>query len=180
MGLDVTAYRKLTKVENPTVEQRNGEEFETHFVAHAVDWTEKNWPGRAKGVVEGTVYTFAETFDFCAGSYGGYNTWRDQLAKFAGYPLTEHPDNDRGPSHAAACWKGATGPFSELIDFADNEGVIGAEIAAKLAKDFASKTDQEVLEFSERETGDHWFAEQYRRWASAFTMAADGGAVCFH
>jgi hypothetical protein len=29
------------------------------------------------------------------------------------------------------------GPFVELIDFADNEGMIGPRAAAKLAKDFA-------------------------------------------
>lgn len=174
MGLDITAYRKLTKVESPTQAQLEGDEYDTRFRAHAVDWVEANWPGRTKGVEQGAVYTFTEQFGFRAGSYGGYNRWRDDLAKLAGYPLATHPAEDGGPSYAPGCWANPTGPFAELINFADNEGVIGSEVSAKLAKDFA--------EFDERAKthGDEWFYESFCEWRKAFEMAADGGAVDFH
>lgn len=165
MGLDITAYRKITPAPDAAVSP-DGEpvDWQNHFWAHqsSLDFTEENWPGHSEGVSAG-IYTFAEQHKFRAGSYGGYNEWRDWLARVAGWPS------------AKACWESPTPgdkPFAELIHFADNEGVIGPKVAAKLAKDFADK---------QAEVGDvGWDAELYAKWRKAFEMAADGGAVDFH
>lgn len=161
MGLDITAYKQLTKTEGGDVVLRG------NLGAFA---------GREDGIAIGTAYHAAESFDFRAGSYGGYGTWREQLAKLAGYPPTEHRDHDGKIEMlcAAACWNGATGPFSELINFADNEGTIGPVVARKLAADFAQFEEQA------KAARDGWFSDRYRDWKRAFEMAAQDGAVEFH
>jgi hypothetical protein len=164
MRLDITAYRKLTKAINPAMEDGCPVDWENHFHAHeaSIDFTEENWPGRSAGIERGAVYTFAESLGFRAGSYSGYNTWRSWLAAFAEEVMT---DNDL-----------TSEPFIELIHFADNEGVIGPAVAAKLANDFAD--NQERAETFN--PGNVWWIEQYEHWRKAFEMAADAGAVEFH
>lgn len=170
MGLDITAYRKLVPAPN-AARDTDGypKDGKTHFLAHplSVAFTEENWPGQSAGVVPDMAYTFADSFGFRAGSYGGYNAWRDWLARVAGW------------AGAKECWKSKTPserPFAELINFADNEGVIGPSVAAKLAKDFADNEPRAVA----LDDDGLWPIELYRKWRRAFEMAADGGAVDFH
>ena len=90
-----------------------------------IKWTEENFPGRTAGIKPG-IYSFERSAEFRAGSYSGYNEWRDHLARMA-----------VGMSAKKIWASGWKGPFVELINFPDNEGVIGPVVAAKLAKDFA-------------------------------------------
>ena len=173
MGLDITAYRKLTPA--------NGNEAfdETGELKYEDNWTQfyKNpaFPGRADDIQDHRAYKAEDSEGFCAGGYGGYNRWRDQLAELAGYPLTKHMQyGQEQQSHAAACWEGVEGPFSELINFSDCEGVIGAAVSAKLAKDFADFQEKADAHQDER------FRDKYAEWRKAFEMAADAGAVRFH
>ncbi len=164
MGLDITAYRRLTPAPDAQVDA-DGCPVDSGYVAidaQTMAWTEENWPGRTAPLQPG-IYSAAERNGFPAGSYSGYGAWRDWLAKRAGY------------SSAAAVWDNPKpGLFVELINFADNEGYIGATVAAKLAKDFA--------EYKERICGqdDTWETNLYAKWQKAFEMAADGGCVAFH
>lgn len=169
MGLDITAYRKLTPAPDAAREDGCMVDWEKHFDAHtaSIEFTEENWPGHSAGIQPGMAYSFADKHHFRAGSYGGYGAWRNWLAQVAGWRSAEE------------CWEAPPGqqhakPFFELIHFADNEGVIGPKVAAKLAKDFAD--NQKRAE----ETGDEWEIAQYRHWRKAFEMAADDGAVEFH
>lgn len=165
MGLDITAYRGLKLAPDAELDT-DGEPVEwDRFVKldHRIVDTEKHWPGRCAPLKPG-VYQAVETMGFRAGSYGGYNEWRDWLARAAGY------------RSARSLWekREQPGPFAELINFSDCEGVIGATVAAKLARDFA---DHEARICAQ---GDEWEATQYRKWRAAFEMAADGGCVEFH
>ena len=169
MGLDITAYRSLAKATDPAMEDGRPVDWQNHFHAagSCIDFTEENWPGRSAGIERDAVYTFAKSFEFRAGTYGGHNEWRRWLALFAGWPSIEQ------------AWQGKSGPFIELIDFADNEGVIGPVVAADLAKDFADH--QERAELFERPDIDReWWLAQYANWRKAFEMAGDCGAVEFH
>lgn len=172
MGLDITAYRKLTKLNATVDEDGYGVDSETgkkiegdYFVPnfnHEFD--------RHEGLEHG-VYSFEEDFAFRAGSYGGYSRFRDDLAKLAGYQ--EHPtaDHDR---HAESAWEAGEGPFWEMIYFSDCEGTIGPKVSAKIAQDFSNhqiKADAHE---------DEYFRERYSNWRKAFEMAAEGGAVDFH
>lgn len=176
MGLDITAYRKIAKID--AVFNAGGEPIDP-ATREAIDYDmmaciNSDFPGRADEIEDRAVYSAKDRFGFLAGSYGGYNGWREQLAKLAGYPVGQYEKYGKMyDSHCLACWNGATGPFSELINFSDCEGVIGAAVAAKLAKDFAdfqSKADE----------CDDFFTLKYAEWRKAFEMAADAGAVSFH
>ena len=170
MGLDIVAYRQLTPIQCA----RYDECWKEH--AH-IRSNGENFPGRDEGVARG-CHEYAEEFCFHAGSYSGYNHWRERLAELAEYPLVAHPgEHHKGEeSRAAAAWSGkvSSGPFYELIDFSDCEGTIGPIVAKKLAADFALYQERA----NARE--DEYWRERYADWSKAFEMAADGGAVCFH
>lgn len=173
MGLDITAYRQLRAA--PEAEALpEDDRYDTYF--KPMDFTA--FPGRIEGLTE-TWYAYdaENVLGFRAGSYSGYNNWRESLAKLAGYPAVVEDGYRTFASHAVGAWKAASGPFWELINFADNEGTIGPVAAAKLAKDFAD-FDEQAQAFDP--DGDGWFYDRYTLWRQAMEMAADGGAVDFH
>jgi hypothetical protein len=158
MGLDIIAYRNLKIVEEPELDE-DGDliDWDTQWKPGAsMDWSETYFPGRGEGVNPSAVYTWEESLRFRAGSYSGYNWWRRKLEQFA------NGDD-----------------FQELINFADNEGVIGPVVSKKLANDFV-KNKEEAIEFSISLDDGEWWFEQYNRWQEAFEMAADNGAVDFY
>ncbi|WP_195536871.1 hypothetical protein [Bacillus paralicheniformis] len=162
MGLDITVYKNLKVVENPQFDG-NGEleNWNTEWTpGDSMRWSEEHFPGRGQGIDPDKVYTWEDTFQFRAGSYSGYNRWRAQLEKFKGNEA-----------------------FQELINFADNEGVIGPIVSKKLAEDF-QKHEDEAKAFAIRlgdvfdDTSSYWF-ELYKTWKEAFEMASENGAVEF-
>ena len=157
VGLDVSAYRQLRPAPEAKLDT-NGEplDFE-YFVRFGAGqaWAEGHWPGRAAPIALG-VYSFTERFDFRAGSYSGYGEWRRTLRRV-------RPDLNA---------------FQELIEFADNEGTLGTYVAAKLHRDFVSHRQSVLALVPEPER--QWFAGSYALWATAFLIAADGGAVELH
>lgn len=157
MGLDIVAYRKLKVVENPKFdEDEELENWDTEWLpGDNMKWSENHFPGRGEGINPDNVYTWEEQYNFRAGSYGGYNWWRSQLAEFA---------NDD--------------EFRELINFADNEGVIGYVVAKKLATDFSSNVLRASDYSKSLNDGGYWF-EKYGEWQKAFEFASDNGAVNF-
>jgi hypothetical protein len=175
MGLDITAYEKLYPFTPSSEDERQQIVDGYHCYVHAEsDYYEKrayirtifrpydnpDFPGRMEGLVGESLYRAAGTiFAFRAGSYSGYTDWRSTLAKLCGTP--EHRES--------------TGPFAELIWFADNEGTIGPVVSAKLSKDFS--------EWADRAKGfarDPYFFTSYVHWRRAFELASNGGAVDFH
>lgn len=188
MGLDITAYTRLSVPEGVTYDNEgtfhNAAGEDLGWDAPYVTFYENpDFPGRAEGIKcdRETVYEYANSHAFRAGSYGGYNSWRDALAELAGYPSFQiDVYGGKRDSHAAACWSeggGLAGPFNELINFSDCEGTIGPVVAAKLAKDF------EIFEPIAREQWDNsekrYYFERYLDWKQAFEYAADNGAVVF-
>jgi len=149
MGLDIIAYSKLEPTESGKVPG-------VTTVLSKDDITT-----RADGLESGR-YTFDKSVSFRAGSYSGYNQWRDWLAKLSGWKSAE------------ACW-GVThskGPFYELINFSDCSGVIGPATSKKLAKDFADYENKVPR-------ADAHFHDLYLKWKEAFELAADDGAIVF-
>lgn len=174
MGLDITAYSKLEYIETMNTEawenkywmHRNEMPYRT---AHATHWIPA-LAERAEGIVEDGVYKVnGERFDFRAGSYSGYNDWREWLS------VTMLGVTPRTIWQNAAKYQGF--PFYELINFSDAEGIIGPVVAAKLATDFA--VHQKKAE-KEGRADDGWYARKYAEWRKAFELASDGGMVEFH
>jgi len=160
MGLDITAYKNLKKVENPELDEEGFPvNWDSEYMAGGgMDWSESVWPKRGDGLDAHTVYSYDDSFDFRAGSYGGYNMWRSQLEKFKGDVA-----------------------FQELIDSAVNEGVIGSVVSKKLYNDFVTNEKEAIVfavELGEL-SGDYWIAKYYD-WKKAFEYAQENGCVDFH
>lgn len=181
MGLDITAYKGLTKVDG--VKYLEGEVYNQKL--EVVDYDNydlvahinSNFPGRADDIEDRGVYNSVDSFSFSfrAGSYGSYNYWRERLAELAGY--AKEPIEVYGREeyrHDAGAWAVTEGPFWELILFSDCEGTIGTTISKKLAADFATYDEaaQSVDQIG--------FYQRYQDWRKAFEMAAESGAVSFH
>lgn len=177
MGLDITAYGQLTELD--CVFDAEGEPIHPE-TRQPLDYdlrayVNPDFPGREGAIKDKGVYSALAAFGFGAGGYGRYNAWRNDLAELAGYP--KRPVEKYGNiqhRHDQGAWEAESGPFWELINFSDCGGVIGAEVSAKLAKDFAehqAKADTHEIE---------WFRDSYSDWRKAFDLAAQDGAVHFH
>ena len=176
MGLDITAHRGLRKAApGEGIDPQYGDADYTNGW-HKM-YVNDDFPAQADDIEHDAIYHADDSFGFRAGSYSGYNEWREMLARLVGYPEAPHPSPRRAGemSNAASVWNDPKpGPFVELINFSDCEGVIGPRTSAKLAKDFAAyqaKADAHP---------DDYFRAKYADWRKAFEMAADNGAVYFH
>lgn len=170
MGLDITAHRKISKIDPSSVVDGCPMDADGNCIDYDLAaWVNGDFPGREGSVSEGYYYS-EESFGFGAGAYGGYNSWRNELARIAGYPEGTYEGRT---SYCVACWNGETGPFSELINFSDCEGVIGPQVSAKLVKDFSA------FDAAAQASNCHDFYSKYQEWKRAFEMGADDGAVSF-
>lgn len=162
MGLDIRAYSQLKDTGRPfdwAVDKENAYIPHNHqdFATRCVEFT----PGNA--------FEYEYGLRAYIGACSDYGVWREKLAKLAGYsPLTE----GHRP-YSAGAWAATEGPFWELIDFTDCDGVLGTAVCQKLAKDFAA------YEVSARRLGDEDFLCTYLQFKAAVEWASDGGAVVF-
>jgi hypothetical protein len=166
MGLDITycGSAEFVRADDP-----NDDNYDWEGGTEAKVYVNPDFAARADGLTSG-IYRVSTTGGFRAGSYGGYNEWREELARLAGYPAV---GSDVRHQHAQGAWDADGGPFHELINFSDCEGLIGPITSAKLAEDFAAFQDKVPADAG-------WFAEQYAHWRVAFDTAARGGFVHFH
>jgi hypothetical protein len=168
MGLDISAYSHIKVLENVLFDE-DGDPVDENGKLLQIDkcfqpLINPHYPKHAGNIEDKAAYGYEQTFGFRAGSYSGYNLWRDSLAQLARYRSAEDVWNNPG----------LEGPFVELIHFSDCEGVIGAEISAKLSKDFADFDDQAKT----HAIGPFYYL--YEKWRDAFALAAQDGAVEFH
>lgn len=158
MGLDIRCYEHIEPVENPTVD-----ELEEGDIIHW--YVLGGYESRLDGIDAEYVRPSGKVHSFRAGSYGGYNAWRNLLAEVirgkTAKELWALPD-----SHE---------PFNELINFSDSEGYIGPITSAKLAKDFEDYGEK----FASDPRTDEYDREKYMCWCRAFQVAAGKGCVEF-
>ena len=166
MGLDITAYKNVELVDTVSdaeeYEEKYGDDWEKYDYIHRY----QDFPDRLPPMQVNGVYRFEAKFSFRAGSYSGYNFWREQLSVMAlgGKPPAIWND-----------WARFTGKsFVELIHFSDAEGNMGTDVCKKLLKDFVNF--QSLADQHE----DEWFRQKYNDWRKAFEYAADNGYVDFH
>lgn len=169
MGLDITAYRQIQKVDKSTIEiDEDGypEDYDNYHLFHVVDC----YADRASEVEAEAIYTSTETYGFRAGSYSGYNSWRNELAKLAGYPEIKGRFDE-------GAWQEESGPFWDLINFSDCDGVIGTAACKNLLADFLAFDAQAKVH-----AGPHneYFYEVYKEFTHGLTLAADNGVLDFH
>jgi hypothetical protein len=166
MGLDITAYSQLERIglHEKDRDLNEGEPGglndycynDGHVNAYAYDsfpqsfrglevLSIRDYPGAR--FMEGGCYGITpktEAHAFRAGSYAGYNAWREDLQKQ--FNPSRNPD----------------GPFYELIWFADNEGCIGPDAARDLLTDFREHADRYVPQWP-------WAEAKYQDWTRAWT-----------
>lgn len=166
MGLDITAYSNTTLTE-PHGSPHSWCEIDHHIQAFAYDCFPQSFRGLAdadnhwKGFIGGRCYDISESKShrFRAGSYGGYNRWRDRLRRLF---QVDNPED----------------PFYELVYFADNEGCIGPYAAADLLIDFSEHRNRWLAECA-GDTFPHDI-EVYDDFLKACQLAADNGLIDFH
>ena len=131
---------------------------------------------RGECVYYGAFYPYGKRGHTPIGSYTYYSWWRTLISReFLG--VTLKMTNAQAQSFSDK-------PFYELIDFADNEGTIGATAAKELSCDFRLLgTELQALAKSLRSSIERDnFMETCKEFERAFTVAASGseGAVRFH
>lgn len=175
MGLDITAYRQIKLAPDAEIDSA-GDVVDYDNFMHV--YVNPDYPERAADLVDRGIYTSGtDSVGFRAGSYGGYNAWREELAQLAGYPAAPYTYySTTQMRHDAGAWAATAGPFWELINFSDCDGAIGPAASAKLARDFAEWDDRAKAKDGPEST----FYARYTQWRSAFEMAADSGLVSFH
>jgi hypothetical protein len=181
MGLDVSAYRKLKKLDVLFTEDGDAVNPDTREVLVEDDYVKfyvsRDFPAQAADVVSGAAYGFEDAEHVWSGGYGGYGNWREELAKLAGYDTAVYyrvPGYAQSAvvSHTEGAFKVDSGPFHELICFTDCDGTIGPTVCAKLAKDFT--------DWDERAKAvGGWFYQTFVSFREGFEFAADGGAIQF-
>lgn len=157
MGLDITAYEAVELLPpHPHTEDCSDAGHILAFV------TAPSFNQSLRGLEEHRCYrSVGETYSFRAGSYSGYNRWREYLRQLVwGVSIDDFwvigPDHYRHRE------------FFELIYFSDCEGTIGSEACADLAADF------------HRHTIHIPSSNQYADWKKAFDLASKNGCVRFH
>jgi hypothetical protein len=168
-GLDVFAYDNLKIVQSPKLDANGDPVGDKQILFKPVDF-----PERFAGLEKGKVYRYASVFEFRAGSYSGYTYWRNELAKLAGYKAT--PFKLAGKvelRYDATVWTLKKGPFWELIDFSDAEGVIGPQSCKRIHADFVQFKDAAARH------PDPAFRSSYDTWFKAVTKCANNGALVF-
>jgi hypothetical protein len=171
MGLDITAFSRAVLVGTsndyddliPLV----GADEDVYIAYRNNDFPGREAPYVFGGKDFGAFRIEGERIAFRAGSYSGYGEWRSELCSMA---------NKVGPDYlwnTRSLQRTRTMPFYDLIDFADNEGVIGSIAATRLVPAFS--TFMAMAELKEA-----WFFEKYQQWHRACVLAADNGFIYFH
>jgi hypothetical protein len=169
MGLDISAYSNARLITDHEPLEDEWCEDENHVNAYITDGA---FHRSFRGLLNGHCYDVSESegHGFRAGSYGGYNYWREDLARFA---LGVDPGE---------VWTAPLGyqdaPFFELINFSDCEGAIGPEAAVDLLKDFYDHRDKYRASHSVLDRT--YDLERYDDWTKACELAAAGGLIIFH
>jgi hypothetical protein len=174
MGLDICAYSNIVKQPEPEVQKVVGKllSSEGEEVLEVFEVTD-----RCHDLEEGV---YLDTFDtvqhhFRAGSYSGYNQFRNLLSKaLLGV-------------EASAVWEDPTSfegrPGYEMIDFSDCEGTISSSVADKLHQDLVENRDvfkAHLIEvFGEDNDQVEWSMETYDNFIYAFELASENGVVVY-
>lgn len=169
MGLDIVVYERIQLV---PWQHEYGDEC--HEMDHVRIWKDQGFPRSARGLELGRCYlSLGDSYSFRAGSYSGYNTWREQLCRSA---LNVDPQE---------VWSNEEQyqdkPFFELIHFSDCEGSIGPAACADLHQDFLTwgEAIRQDFEKLDAESGWGYYVGGLDEWAKAFATTAGTGLVYF-
>ena len=163
MGLDISAYSKIKQEKHGDI-----------YIGHDKFGTRPDLSEGEYAESDDSVY-----HGFRAGSYSGYNQWRENLsmAIHGVMPsiIWNSPEKYAGKE------------FFEIINFSDCEGCFGPKFSAKLHADFVNNRDKfvsvmetrygkaSVSEFSEAS----YAIRIYDDFMKSFEIAKDSGVLIF-
>lgn len=174
MGLDISIYKEVDFESFQSRIGKNEEELDELYDNMLYLCNSYNPYNQSDDIREGFYNYEKREFDFRAGSYSGYNTFREILCEsFYGLKpeviwgnITKYKDSD----------------FVELINFSDCEGFIGPKTSKKLFNDFIKNEDKFInfldTKFNENINKDY-YKEKYQEWKKAFEIASEDGVVRF-
>lgn len=171
MGLDIRVFKNAKFVSD-----NDGDREDLAYV-----YTLEGHEARIRDMKRG-YYEAEEVMSFRAGSYSGYNHWRNLLAlAIHDMPAEEIWEQASGLEKVAAEGMGMP-PFFELINFADNEGCIGPSVSKKLYKDFCEHEAKFTAYIKNKVEPDivDWDLGKYQEWKEAFRLASENGFVSFN
>lgn len=119
-------------------------------------------------------YSGSDDYHFRAGTYSGYNAWRNELSLMANGVSAEQLWNEREKRQGA--------PFYELIDFSDCDGAIGAKVSATLLRDFKqhrAKIHKKMTELHGEQHAARFFYV-YVEFTQALEIASDRACLYSH
>lgn len=165
MGLDISVYSKITRI--PDESQEDG----------IFDVSQEDYFGTRQDVEPGP-YSISENsvrHSFRAGSYSGYNGWREDLSLsihgVMPQVIWDNPDQYTGKD------------FFEIINFSDCEGCFGPKISSKLYEDFVRNRDKFISIMEEKYTGSYpvidYRTEVYNNFMKGFEISKDSGILIF-
>ena len=175
MGLDVCVYSNIRYVDQYD-DNIHADIFEQG--GYLVTFLNvNNYPKQSEGLINNGIYSYVDFGHWRAGSYSSYSVFRDTLAKVAGY--SPRQDTEQKPyKHCLDLWEGVVteGPFAELINFSDCEGIINTECCIKLYNDF-----DKYLEIALAYQGEYaeYFKEVYMLFLNGLKIAANEGCLRF-
>lgn len=175
MGLDIIVYSKLEHQRDERVEEVMESLF-SPLGEEIIEICEEEENLRCSDMAIGKWHRTDATQEahFRAGSYSGYNQFRNLLAQaFHGVD-------------AEAIWSDEDSfegtPFYEMINFSDCDGVFGPTDSAKLYQDFEAGDDDFVdfigEHFEDDDEGEHYL-NVYREFKEGFRLAADEGILIY-
>jgi hypothetical protein len=172
MSLNITAFSRARFVHNDEACKEDD---------HHTIWSMPEFVDRLDGKEIGCYVSDGKEMAFAAGSYSGYNRWREILS-FVALDVVPEVVWENVDEYAGK-------PFVELINMADNEGAIGPVTSRKLAMNFEGlrgSVEYKLQEVVEKRGLHRWFDEEgkwwlkkYDEWHKAFVLASDGGFVDF-
>jgi hypothetical protein len=170
MGLDVSFYSEVTVLGD------DHEPSEDCWDDHSRIYVLEGFEHALGSLVQDRCYdATTERTDHIHHSYGGYNVFREALClgilKVEPKEVWDDPQTyvDR--------------PFYHQINFSDNEGVMGPEAAAKLAKDYADHREDFFVYLTTDYPHTAWIDSHqmaYDHWAKALATVGPNGLVDFH
>jgi hypothetical protein len=163
MGLDVYARGR------PEFVRAFRDEDDDDGYSEGLDWLYPNdfFPTRACGLVDGWYRhgPLGEGRKHVGTSYSGHNRFREALCRAVYECEPEKLWTDIGEG-----LRPEEGPFIELINFSDCEGVLGPEVCAKLLADFEAHAERV------RPLMGEW-AGHYDRWTEMLRTAVAAGGI---
>ncbi len=170
MGLDISVYSSWTPYDGEVKDWDHAEEIMMTGIDLTHVYNMEGFASRAKGMPEWVVAKFVDSFR--AGSYGGYNRFRDTLCRalhgFGAKALWAMVDEEL---ETHAMW--------QILHFSDCEGVLGTEVCRTLHAELEEHWDKVTAYFAQLDDGDY-YQGLLGTWRDAFKAASAEGFIGFH